>query len=222
MDSLWDKLDLELGDRIISATSFNDEQIKLISEGLQPCYNILDLCIGFGNLAKVLLDQGKNVCGIDIRPKSLEYVKRKVGEGKEGSLYLIQGDIQRLEYESEFDGVSCVSSFVFPDLDPITSGIYNALRPRGYFAVTGIESSEIQRHVEFMQSELTKKIQDGALSFTPEEIEKVKEVGESFDLNQVKDSSQRVTDSLTRSGFKVNRVEPFYQNTCYFLLAQRD
>lgn len=222
MDSLWDKLGLELGDRIISATSFNDEQVKLVSEGLHPCDRILDLCIGFGNLAKILVEQGKSVYGIDLRPKSLEYAKRKVGEGRKGSLYLVQGDVQRLGYGSEFDGVSCVSSFGFPDLDPITSGIYNALNHRGYFAVTGIESSEIQKHVETLQNELTRKIQAGALSFTPEEIEKLKEVSKLVDINQIKDSSQRVNDSLTRNGFQINRVETFYQNTCYFILAQRD
>jgi ubiquinone/menaquinone biosynthesis C-methylase UbiE len=222
MESLWDKLDLGLADKIISATSFNDEQIRLIAEGLQPQERILDLCIGFGNLAKVLVEQGKTVYGLDIRPESLEYAKRKIGETKHRSLYLVQGDAQKLKYKSEFDGVSCVSNFGFPDLDPVTSGIYNALNPRGYFAVTGIESSKLQKHMEAMQSEVTRKIQECALNLTEEEIEQLKEVGAFYDFDQVKDSSQRVIDSLTRNGFKVNRVELFHQESCYFILAQRD
>ncbi len=218
MDSRWDKVDLELVDRLLSKTDFNNEQIRLISKGLQSCDDILDLCIGFGNLAKILVEQGKTVYGIDISSKSLKYAKRKVGDR---DLLLVQGDVRQLAYaNSKFDGVSCVSGFDFSDLDPITSSIYHALRPGGYFAVTGAESSEIQRIIEVVQSELTEKVQSGALSFTAKELEKLNKVSELFNLNQVKDSSQRVADSLTKNGFRVNSVESFYENTYYFILAQ--
>lgn len=77
MTSLWDKLDLGLADKIMSATSFNDEQIRLIAEDLQPANKVLDLCVGFVNLAKVLVEQGKTVYGLDIMPESLEYARKK-------------------------------------------------------------------------------------------------------------------------------------------------
>ena len=221
MDNIWDKIDLELIDRILSSTSFNDDQIRLLSEALQSYDKILDLCIGFGNLAKILVGQGKTVYGIDISPRSLEYAKRKVGNQKAGKLYLVEGDGGNLEYDSEFDVVSCASSFCLSDTDPAACGIYKALRPGGGFAVTGFESCEKQKSMELMQSELSRKIEDGSLVITPEEIEKLQEY-EKIIVPEAEDSSKRVLASLMKNNFQIRRVESFFHDTAYFILAQKE
>ena len=221
MESIWDLLGLELSDRVMSATSLNDEQIRLLAEGLQPCERIVDLCIGFGNLAKVLVEQGKTVYGVDIAKKSLDYARQKVGDGKTDRLYLIKGDAQRLMF-SGVDGVSCVSSLGFPNLDPVANGIFNALKQGGYVAVTGLESSKIPQCMEHQGLELRKKYEEGSLRLTKEEIMKFVEASaKGMITGGMGDSSERVIAAFERQSLRISQVSSFYHDTAYFILAQK-
>ena len=222
-------MDLDLSDRMLSPSGFNQEQIRLLSERMQPCNTVLDLCTGLGNLAKDLAYQGKTVYGLDIDEESLEYATRNVGDEGSGIFYPVQGDARNLGYNSEFDGVSCASSFDWENLDPVTAGIYRALKPGGYFAVTGIENSMKERHTALVGRDLDQRVKDGSLVFTDKDLEELGRMGELIGTDEfkssaekIKGSSAKVVASLERNGFQIRNVQPFYEDTAYCVLAQRD
>ena len=228
MESIYDRYGLELWEKFIAgAGSFNTEQLKLLSEALKDSTKVLDLGIGLGNLAKILVSQGKIVYGVDIRRDSLDYAQRKVGSEGLGKLVLVEKDVRDLNFNNEFDGASIVSNVAdFGDLNPIFSGVYRALQNNGYFAMTGVESNHLEKMTELRGKETELAIQEGILFFTPDEVKKLQKEGKNLEkmkegLSKVIDSSERTTDALIRNGFKVLRKQEFYHDTCYFVLAQK-
>jgi len=63
MSTIYDRLGLELLEKMMGFTTFNSEQLNLISKGMKNSTKVLDLGIGLGNLAKLLVEQDKVVYG---------------------------------------------------------------------------------------------------------------------------------------------------------------
>ena len=167
METIYDRLGLELCQKLIDSGSFNTEQLRLLSDGLRDTTRVLDLGIGLGNLAKILIEQGKFVYGVDNRQDSLDYAKRKVGPQGEGKLFLFEKDARKLNFHNQFDGASCVSNFQEREyFDPVFSGVYRALKKNGYFAMTGLEGSEMERIRRFGGEEAKRAALEGRLVLT--------------------------------------------------------
>lgn len=220
----YDYHGLDMLDRFRGISEFNRDQIRLISEGLKPCKKVLDLGVGLGNLAIALVEQGKTVYGVDNSKVSLDYVRRKVGDSGEGRLHLIFKDVSELDYSEKFDGVSCVSNLMFfGNLDKVFSRAYNALRPKGYFAITGMEKAQLGMIFELEAEEIKKYIGDGRLTFSSYDIEKVRKTMGSFEkmLEASDDSSEKTIEGLQKNGFDVLDRSMLYHNTSYYVLAQK-
>lgn len=210
----------ELFDKIWSSTNFNKEQTNLIVDSLKSTDKLLDLGIGVGNVAKKFLETGKDVCGIDITLKSLNYVKKKIGIlGKK--LVLLRMDAQKLNFKEEFDGAYCASNLAyFSDLNAVMVGVHSALKLKGLFAITGYEKEKMDKWVTLTGKESLQAIQEGKVTLTKKEL-KMLSISQNVDLTQQIDSSERTIETLLKNGFIILSKCEFYYNTCYFILAQK-
>ena len=170
MELVWDHLRYKIGDKIVSNLSFNDEQIRLLRDGLKPAQRIADICLGFGNLASALVLEGKTVYGVDINPRSVAYARMKIGSGVKGKFYGIEAKAQQMPFrDGTMDGACCASSLgLFYDLDPLMSELGRVVKPSGIVAVTGYISANGPRWIENAQRELVNKATAGKLYFRQE------------------------------------------------------
>lgn len=292
MQDLYELLGYELFDKVWSSTSFNFEQVSLISEALKSKSKILDLGLGIGNVAKKLVGEGKTVYGLDIKQASLDYVKSKtkplpivilsedpesgIGESdvplpdvvtpqarpgykagnqfldqiwederrekyqehlkkheprikikRSGELITVLMDVQNLTYENEFDASSCASNMGhFKNIDAVVNGVHRALQSKGLFVIAGYETEHYMEMLELMKKDVEQAARNGRLKFTTQETEKLQEAQklvtqDLIELISKLDSSSRTRESLTNNNFKILRDEKFYQDTCYFILAER-
>jgi len=220
MKTLWDHLGYELGDRVFNNLRFNDEQIRLISEGLREATTVVDLCTGFGNLAKALVDQGKTVYGVDLSSDSIDYVTKKIG--RPNQFYGIQADVNRLPLDDEsVDGVSCASSLDLLNLDSFVSEIYRVVKPSGMISVTGYLSANGEVFIEKVKEELIEKIKEGQLEFSEEEAVLFEEVPDCIPEDLPFDSPEKTRDAFQRQGLSILKEQMFSQDTGYFILAQK-
>ena len=207
----------ELFDKIWSSTSFNDEQVRLISEALASCSKVLDLGTGIGNVANRLVQTGKTVYGVDTSQRNLDYASRKI---KSPLFHPVIKDVQMLDYREEFDGASCASNMAyFSDLKRTVSGVYRALKPKTLFAVTGYEADKMQEWARLTGEESGRAIQSGKISLSEEELRALPQAQEAT-LETI-DSSQRTRSALEKEGFRILRDEKFYHDTCYFILVEK-
>jgi|SRR3989344_185024 len=222
----WTKDNLILVEKILSKTTFYKEQMDLISNSLKNSNKILDLGVGFGNLAKILIGQGKKVYGLDISDDSLEYSKSKIASDKLGNFILINNDMRELNYDSEFDAVSCVSNINFNnllDLEKVVNGVYRALKPNGLFAVTACYSNKMAYYNEISSKEVIPLLENREIEITDTELKIMTEFSEL----QSKSSSESVEgliypDSLIKflSGkFDPIKIKDFYNETSYLIEA---
>lgn len=213
--------DFTVMDQILAPTKFNRNQLELLSNGLKSSREVLDLCTGFGNLAKLLVEQGKIVHGYDINPNSLDYTRNKLGNNA-SNFYPIIGDLNSINIDSRFDYVSCASTLgSIDDLDPITVQIHKTLNPHGNFVLTGIEKSQFDNYKKIMEKDIVELCESGEIKFSKEESDRFLAIVESSNHSDLKDSSQRVSDSLSRNGFKITDKKPFLNGTCYYMVAQK-
>ena len=158
----------ELFDKIWSSTSFNTIQTRLIVKALSLSTLILDLGTGIGNIAKKLVENGKNVYGLDINQQNLDYTTRKINSPR---FHPVFGDALKLDYREDFDGVSCASNMAyFRDLPRIVAGIYRALKPEGLLAITGYEADKMQEWARFTGEESRKAIEKAKIILSNEEL----------------------------------------------------
>lgn len=213
MQDLFDVLGLELSEKVIRLSGYYDEQLDLLSAGMQPCEAVLDLCTGFGNIAERLVaDDQRLVYGLDISPEALTYVQQKVRHAR--NYIPVEGDVQCLPYVSFFDGICCASTFGFDDLAPVVFGIAKALIPKGYFAVTGMESQQNTHFHELILTDAQRKVGDPAkiaAYFTPEEVECIRDFHELQQTGGIgplhlNDSSERVMAEAAKQGLQLGSV----------------
>lgn len=65
---------------------------------------VLDLCVGTGSLARLLVDRDVRVTGVDSSEALLAVARRKVPEGR-----FLLGDIRSLRLDEQFDAVVCMN-----------------------------------------------------------------------------------------------------------------
>ncbi len=221
MEFEWNAETLPVADRIFSVPSFANEQLESIVGNVRQRQKILDLCIGFGNLARLLVEVGKEVHGVDISQDSLEYARKKVETSLLGTLNLVKGDVRSLDYINQFDAVTCVGSFGFPykDKQRVVAGISNALKPGGIVAITGVEQNLQDSFDNLASNELWAALESGEFSFSPAEIS-VLEKYNILSLNSDGvDSSTSAYSLLRENGFARIRVEHLYHETVYSISA---
>lgn len=208
----------ELFDKIWSSNNFNKEQTRLISEALRACSKVLDLGTGIGNVAKQLVKLGKAVYGVDINKEMLDYASRKINSPR---FHPILSDVQKLNYDAEFDGASCASNMAyFDDVEGTINRVYKALRHKGLFAVTGYEADKMQEWARLTGEESRKAVEGGEVSLSHEELQKLS-IAQEATLETI-DSSEKTISALKKAGFSVLRVEKFYHDTCYFILVRKE
>lgn len=207
-------------DKVIKLTGFTELQNFFLTNALSNCNKILDLAMGFGNVAKVLLENGKDVYRIDSSKIAFDYSKKNIGKELTERLKLIRGDFMRLPFNSEFDGVCCESNFGAEGAKLVIPEAYRALKNGGIFAVTMVEDQKLAR--ERTNKEMEKKGINYVLSnFTQEELEFLRGIegrtfGEGDEL-----PSYELMRMAGKHGFETKSVVPFYDEAFYCLVMQK-
>jgi SAM-dependent methyltransferase len=73
---------------------------------LRPGARVLDVPCGFGRHSGELARRGYSVVGVDLSPTMLGAARR--AHGKSPRLRFVRGDMRRLAYRAEFDGLICL------------------------------------------------------------------------------------------------------------------
>lgn len=106
---------------------------------------ILDAACGTGKYWPILLDSGREFCGIDQSGKMLDRAHKKYPQ-----VTIEKIGLQEMRYESAFDLVICLDAMemVFPEDWPVVlDNFYTALKPAGevYFTVEIGDPAEIEQ-----------------------------------------------------------------------------
>lgn len=220
-------------DKAATLSELTELQNLFLVNALSDCSRVLDLGVGFGNVAKALLMDDKTVTGVDISRIGLNYAVEKTKpcthillekilgrEGRRdfGKLSLIQGDFRRLPFNSEFDGVSCASNIGAKDAGLVLPEVYRALRKGGYFAVTVLEDPKLA--AERTNKEMEKKGINYVLSnFTKDELEFLRGIeGRTFGDELQASELMRLAK---KCGFETKSVVPFYDDAFYCLVVRK-
>lgn len=95
--------------------------------------NILDAGCGPGIYARILLDRGSRVTGIDFSERMLDHARRRTGENAR----FIQVDLEQpltMFNNDEFDGIlSALTVTYVKNLSPLFAEFYRVLAPNGWF-----------------------------------------------------------------------------------------
>jgi len=99
--------------------------------------SVLDLACGEGTFAVEMAKAGYKVTGVDLSPEMLRLAKEKA-EKENASIAFINQDMRSLEFNEEFDLVTCwFDSFNYllspDDLTKALQGAARALKPGGHF-----------------------------------------------------------------------------------------
>jgi ubiquinone/menaquinone biosynthesis C-methylase UbiE len=111
--------------------------------------HVLALACGQGRDARLLVDLGATVVGVDISERMLGYARRTEETTPRGIRY-VRGDAQDLEaFDGEtFDGVVCHMALMdVPELEPTVASVARVLRPDGWF-VFSIVHPRYRPHVD--------------------------------------------------------------------------
>lgn len=72
------------------------------------CGRVLDIACGTGRYTEALLQEGFQVCGVDISTEMLEFAKERLGDNPD-LLFLKCADAESLPFDDDsFDGVTCI------------------------------------------------------------------------------------------------------------------
>lgn len=228
----WELLGYRLYDELWKPLKFNQEQIAIISTFLKDCNMILELGAGVGNLTQTLLESGKKVFSLDYDKNSIRYVKKKVGFLNRRKLYIKRWDINRLgqfidgsKLHNFFDAACTASNMCYFDIERVVKATYDALSFKGYFAITGFESSKSDKILRDLEEETVHLITSAKIKFSPKEENKLKVYMEELKAGHIKttgsDSLDRSLSALEREGFKILEAGSFYHSLAYYILAQK-
>lgn len=106
-----------------------DDVLSLIDP--QPNQSILDAACGTGRYARILLQRGANVIGVDFSDQMLAIAREK-----NPSIRFINADLQKpLDFESGvFDKILCAQALKhLPDLEPVFKEFARVLKTGGHF-----------------------------------------------------------------------------------------
>lgn len=108
---------------------------------LTPGMHILDAGCGTGRFAKLMVERGCRVTGVDQSPGMLAEARKRLSD--EGKVSLIEGDLQKLPFEADhFDLVVSMATFAFLE-DPLAvlDELFRVVKPGGR-VVVGIITAE--------------------------------------------------------------------------------
>lgn len=125
----------DLMNNIMSLGTHNYIKYKSIKNlGIKPNSNVIDLCCGTGDLARLAkqISPDANVIGIDFSEEMLKIAKNKKSKGK---IQYLQGDVTNLPYEdNSFDIVTM--GFGLRNIlnaEKAIEEVYRILKPNGLF-----------------------------------------------------------------------------------------
>jgi len=225
MKNTWDTQKLELLDKVFGVLSFSKEQLDAIQKGIGNSHKVLDLCVGFGNLAKRLVEEGRDVYGIDISDDSLDFARKRIGDGHLGELHLIKGNVRKLKYENEFDAATCVSTMNFPNswlrprLRKVAEGVYKALKPSGVLVFSAFDGSKSRESGPHFHQDWGSAIEDGRLSLSLDEIALLQTYGGHGSSLKSPEEMSKIFES---AGFSTTIIDRLYHDTMYVLAAQKE
>jgi len=120
-------------------TNYSEKMARLLPEALgrlgKGHRKILDLACGEGTFARTAAELGYEVTGIDLSPRMIEIAREKTEEER---VSFFQGDMRQLDYEEEFDLVTCWFdglNYLLEEEDILhtLAGVRKALREQGTF-----------------------------------------------------------------------------------------
>lgn len=129
-----------------------EQEITSILNLLQilPESKILDLCCGYGRHAIPLAHLGHHVTGFDLSSILLQTAQQQA-DTEHIHIRWIQGDMQHIPFEHEFDAViNMFTSFGYlPDDEAnqnVLRQVYQALKPGGLFLLETVYQPRVLRH----------------------------------------------------------------------------
>jgi len=218
----------QVNDKVIQLTGYHMQELGYASDALKGCENVLEVGIGYGGLAKRLIEQGKRVTGIDIDPEKLTYVRTKIGPNPR--LVLKECDALNIPYDSEFDGAACFSSFHdIGNYQRLLHGISRALRHKGILSITDRKVDCFEAFQMKFGAEIVNLVYSGALTEVEMLISFQAYVKRRDDFHrrskvakELKVGHIEIGNLLETYGFVFRRYEEFYDNTCFSLEAEKN
>jgi len=110
-----------------------DKRLEKISKYIKKEDRVLEIGCGSGNLLKLL--NSKNIYGLDISPKMIEFCKKTIPHGT-----FISGDAENLPYENNsFDKV-IISEVLYylPDIEKALKEANRVLKKEGLLLITSL------------------------------------------------------------------------------------
>ena len=221
----YEVLGLELYDKVLQSTSFNQEEVENITRRLKDTDRVLVVRVALGDVIREFIKQGKKVYGIDHDQRCLDYTRQKTGHCEGLELSLVKEDLSDFIKSNEFSAATCASIHWYGqgrEAESVCSRVYQALKPNGIFVVTGIAGKEIDRSLELGKEEAeqssiilseseTQKVQKATRGYPPA-LRKI--IQENFSVNRTK-------QLLEKAGFDIVAQEGFYHNTHYVLVGKK-
>ena len=126
----------DLGIEIITLGRINRVYDRLV-KSIKPCYSVLDIGCGTGNLTVRILRKGAKVVAIDVNPDMIKIAKQKIEKsGFQDSVKFREEGVSELSSESDSEYDAVVSGLCFSELSDdeqkyALKQIYRILKPGG-------------------------------------------------------------------------------------------
>lgn len=193
-----------------------------LREGMRQARTVVDLGSGFGKLAKELMSDGKIVYGVDNDRYMIRYARRKATNGH---FFAMQADVHHIPLgNNTVDGVVCLENFnEFDDPHQVMRETYRILKPGGYFAIMGMEYSQLEVFVHHQSIEMIRK----KLNVQESEIEEVWQSMRPEILRCMRRATRfRGSQAVLRAmcehqGFEIEIASFFYYDALCYVLARK-
>jgi SAM-dependent methyltransferase len=118
----------------------------LAGESLSRGANVLDLCCGTGQLAKILTDEGYKVTGVDISPGQLRYARKNAPLAR-----FIKADARSFTLKQRFDTAFCTFDALnhilkIEELQQVFRNVNSNLKNGGVFVFDMNTEKEFKAH----------------------------------------------------------------------------
>jgi ubiquinone/menaquinone biosynthesis C-methylase UbiE len=108
---------------------------QLVREIIKANHQVLEIAAGTGMHTQALLQTGAHVTAVDISPKSLRLLEKRIQAGT-GHLMIKVADMEALPFaDNSFDIVTCAGGMSYGDNQLVLNEIYRVLKTGGCFIV---------------------------------------------------------------------------------------
>jgi ubiquinone/menaquinone biosynthesis C-methylase UbiE len=110
-----------------------NKRLNLINKHIKKEDKVLEIGCGSGNILKLI--NSKNIYGLDISPKMIEFCKKTIPHGN-----FISGDAENLPYEDNFFDKVIISEVLYylPDLEKAMEEAKRVLKKEGLLLITSL------------------------------------------------------------------------------------